>query len=51
MPLSIAFWVLMILWFVTFLGVAIPGSNWIVFALLFLLGWQVFGFVVKKGTA
>jgi lipopolysaccharide export LptBFGC system permease protein LptF len=53
MPIGILFWVLMVLAFIfgfwwnrenpyNFLG-----NSALVFVLLFLLGWQVFGFVVQ----
>lgn len=52
MPKGILFWVLMVLWFFV-------GAYWyyayhfggvpdlLLFVLLFLLGWKVFGFVVQ----
>lgn len=57
MPIGIIFWVLMILWF--FFGLWVnrgpfkegnygpAGANLLLFVLLFLLGWRVFGFVVQ----
>lgn len=48
MPMSILFWVLMLLWLVwgawwTGDYRNFFGSNWLLFVLLLLLGWQVFG--------
>lgn len=52
MPKGILFWVLMVLWVV--LGAYFGRSDWrwggaalLLFFLLFLLGWQVFGFIVQ----
>lgn len=57
MTIGFLFWLLMILWFV--FGVywtgpdfqagryGIVGSNLLLFVLLFLLGWKVFGFVIQ----
>lgn len=59
MPISLLFWLLMILWFIFGLwwnwpagneprGVAgLLGSNLLLFVLLFLIGWKVFGFVIQ----
>ncbi len=57
MPLSILFWVLMLLWLVFGMFLArIEGQPWtyrnwggnlLIFILLFLLGWQVFGAAIK----
>lgn len=57
MPISVLFWVLMVVWFVFGLywhgGDARAGNyggiggNLLLFVLLFLLGWKVFGFVVQ----
>lgn len=58
MQLGIAFWVIMIVWFVfgliTHLGVVAPGA-WgatanavLLFVLFAILGWQVFGPVVHR---
>jgi len=48
------FWILMILWFFSWIGVRWGGlsgpylyaSELLLFVLLFLLGWQNFGFVI-----
>jgi hypothetical protein len=51
MPLAIAYWIVMLLWLVLGLyssGVAwLTGPNVILFILLVLLGWQVFGVPLK----
>jgi hypothetical protein len=55
MSIGLLFWVLMVLWFFSYLGNAYaPGqypwalhaSSILFFVLLFLLGWKVFGFVI-----
>jgi hypothetical protein len=55
MPKGLLFWILMILWF--FFGLwwnyeqpgfkGWLGSSLLLFVLLFILGWAVFGFVVQ----
>lgn len=57
MPIGYIFWGLMILWLVFGLywnrgefktgNYGAFGSNLLLFVLLFLLGWKVFGFVVQ----
>jgi hypothetical protein len=57
MPISFLFWLLMILWLIFGLGGVwydgpyrrhmLAGGNLLIFILLFLLGWSVFGFIVK----
>jgi hypothetical protein len=55
MPIGMIFWMLMILWFVfwgwTTWGPGGSAFSWgpsiFLFALLFLLGWHDFGFVIK----
>jgi hypothetical protein len=54
MTKGVIFWVLMILWCVFGVWVrrggeqfAIIGNEVLLFVLLFLLGWAVFGFVVQ----
>jgi len=58
MPIGMLFWMLMILWFVFGLwwnwpssneprGFGPIGGNLLLFILLFMLGWKVFGFVVQ----
>ncbi len=59
MPLGVLFWLLMVLWLLFGLywhwpaaadgprGFAPLGGNLLLFILLFLLGWAVFGFVVQ----
>jgi hypothetical protein len=57
MTLGLLFWILMILWFVLGMYVNWPtgaapnwgfvGGNLLLFILLFVLGWAVFGFVVQ----
>ena len=57
MPIGVLFWVLMVLWFLFGLYLNWPktgeppwaffGGNLLLFILLFLLGWKVFGFVIQ----
>jgi hypothetical protein len=57
MPIGILFWVIMIIWFLFGLysnrseligcNFLYFGGNLILFVLLALLGWQVFGAVIK----
>lgn len=57
MPIGILFWVLMVLWFLFGLywnstefkaGNFGPlGGNLLLFVLLFLIGWKLFGFVIQ----
>lgn len=57
MPVGMLFWLLMILWFLFGLywnrgdlqggNYGIVGGNLMLFVLLFLLGWKVFGFVLQ----
>lgn len=57
MPISFLFWLLMILWLVFGLywsrndirggSYGLVGGNLMLFVLLFLLGWKVFGFVIQ----
>ena len=57
MPLALLFWVLMLLWLVLGFWTSWPGrqplpygpvgSNLLLFVLLGLLGWAVFGAAVK----
>ena len=55
MSIGLLFWVLMVLWFFSYLGNAyapgqypwaIHASSLLFFVLLFLLGWKAFGFVI-----
>lgn len=53
MPIGYLFWLLMILWLANGFwwnrenyGVWI-GGNWVLFVLLFLLGWHDFGFILQ----
>ncbi len=54
MSIGLLFWVLMILWFFSWMGTRWGGlaGPWLyagellMFVLLFLLGWHAFGFVV-----
>lgn len=56
MPLGIAFWVLMIVWFVFGLALhfGVVAATWgvgntlLLFVLFAILGWQVFGPVVHR---
>jgi hypothetical protein len=55
MPIGLLFWVIMIFWFAfgwfrdspAFRGYGYVGHNGLLFVLLFLLGWKVFGFVIQ----
>jgi hypothetical protein len=52
MPMGVLFWMIMVIWFVTYgWGTWGSGPSWahgiVLFILLFLLGWHDFGFVVK----
>lgn len=58
MSIGLLFWMLMILWFLFGLYVNWPtqpgpqaigplGANLLLFILLFLLGWGIFGFVIQ----
>ena len=58
MPIGILFWMLMILWFLFGLywnfpasgtqpQVGILGGHLLLFVVIFLLGWKVFGFVLQ----
>lgn len=58
MPIGMIFWMLMILWFFFGLywnwpanneprGLGILGGNLLLFVLLFIIGWKLFGFVVQ----
>lgn len=53
MPLSIAYWVVMLIWLVLGLyqsGIVwLTGPNILLFILLLLLGWQVFGAALRGG--
>jgi len=53
MPIGILFWVIMVIWFLFGLYsnrdnmMGFVGGNLILFILLSLLGWQVFGALIK----
>lgn len=57
MTLGLLFWILMVFWFVFGAWSGVPeirGGAWrpsagslIVFVVVFLLGWRVFGFIVQ----
>lgn len=53
MSKGMVFWLLMILWLVLGLyvgwgaGVVLLGKDLLAFALIFLLGWHCFGFIVQ----
>jgi hypothetical protein len=54
MPIGLIFWVIMLLVLVFGLARNAPafapyswGWDWLIFALLFLLGWGVFGFAIR----
>ncbi len=55
MPIGLLFWILMILWFLSWFGSVWAAERWpwgihasslLFFLLLFLLGWHSFGFVI-----
>lgn len=55
MPIGLLFWILMVLWFFSWVGSAWASAQWpwaihvsslLFFVLLFLLGWHSFGFVI-----
>lgn len=54
MSIGLLFWILMVLWFVSWMGSTwnvgpawgVHASNLLFFILLFLLGWHAFGFVI-----
>lgn len=55
MPIGLLFWILMILWLVSWAGTTWGGwtgsylhvSTLLLFVLLFLLGWHDFGFILQ----
>ncbi len=52
MPAGMLFWMLMILWLLFGLywnrdNYPVLGGSLLLFILLFLLGWKVFGFVIQ----
>lgn len=58
MSIGFIFWLLMLLWLIfgtyvywpkdrTAVGFGPLGGAWLVFILLFLLGWKVFGFIIQ----
>jgi len=57
MTIGFIFWLLMILWFLFGMywnwpadnkpNVGVLGGSFLLFILLFLLGWKVFGFVIQ----
>jgi hypothetical protein len=58
MSIGLLFWILMILWFLFGLywnsaefkagNFGFFGGNLLLFILLFLIGWRVFGFVIQN---
>jgi hypothetical protein len=55
MSIGLLFWILMVLWFFSWLGSTWAAERWpwgiyannlLFFVLLFLLGWHSFGFVI-----
>ncbi len=58
MPLSLLFWILMLLWAILGIGPTFPrgaapnywafGGSLLLFVLIALLGWQVFGAAIHK---
>jgi hypothetical protein len=59
MSIGLLFWVLMILWFFSWIGTRWGGltgpylyaSEFLFFVLLFLLGWKAFGFVIHASIS
>lgn len=56
MTIGVLFWILMILWLIFGFWVYAPnpdrrviGGHGLLWVLLFLLGWSVFGFPIKGG--
>lgn len=58
MPMSIIYWVLMLIWLVFGIGVVFIARGWeyspvvstvLLFLLFTLLGWKVFGSPVQQG--
>jgi hypothetical protein len=56
MSIGLLFWILMVLWFFSWLGNtyapgqypwAVHANSLLFFVLLFLLGWHAFGFVIR----
>jgi hypothetical protein len=55
MPISLLFWMLMVLWLFSWAATRFGGwtgpylhaSDFLLFILLFLLGWHDFGFILK----
>lgn len=55
MPIGLLFWILMVLWFFSWVGStwnvgppwALHAGNLVLFVLLFLLGWHDFGFIIR----
>jgi hypothetical protein len=54
MPIGLLFWILMILWMISWVGTRWGGytgyvyaSDFLFFVLLFLLGWHDFGFILQ----
>jgi hypothetical protein len=56
MPIGLLFWILMILWLISWIGTRwgpyttyVYASEFLFFVLLFLLGWKEFGFILQGG--
>lgn len=55
MPIGLLFWILMILWMISWIGTSYGGwagpfvyaNTLLLFVLLFLLGWHNFGFILQ----
>lgn len=55
MPIGLIFWVIMLLWLISYWGTnwggwgpgALHASSFLIFILFFLLGWHDFGFMVR----
>ncbi len=56
MSIGLLFWVLMVIWIVFWGWGRTPGggpywagyNGWLLFILLFLVGWRIFGFVIHE---
>lgn len=58
MSIGLLFWVIMVIWIISWLATNWGGQSWpwaihasslLFFILLFLLGWKTFGFIVQGG--
>lgn len=56
MSIGLLFWVIMVIWIISWFATSWGGANWpwaahansfLFFILLFLLGWKTFGFIIQ----